>query len=112
MFFQTDSLSQKQLVGPSIKLPIICSLYLRPSFISSAIFNVTNSFPKMLDLIVFCHWKYHIIGAPFKKDTIPVVECLVFKQAECAASQTYLPVPDFALDFGMLVRNVSPPISG
>jgi hypothetical protein len=76
-FVTTFFLSQKQLVGPIIGIPMIQRLYHNASFISVAIFNVTNSLPKILDSIVFCLLEYQLMGAPLIKTRIPVVERLV-----------------------------------
>jgi hypothetical protein len=68
-------LLQNALVSLSMGIPIICSLDLNASFISTAIFNVTNSLLSILDSIIFCHFEYHEIGAPFRNIMIPVVDC-------------------------------------
>lgn len=67
-------LSQKQFVGPLIGIPIMRNLYRSASFISTAIFKATNSLPNTLDSIVFCRFEYHVIGAPFTKNIMPVVQ--------------------------------------
>jgi hypothetical protein len=51
-------LSQNPLVGLSMGIPNILSLYRSPSFISMAILRATNSEPKVEDSIVFCRLEY------------------------------------------------------
>jgi hypothetical protein len=72
-------LSQKPLVGPSIGIPNMRSLYRSASFISVAILRATNSEPKVERSIVFCRHEYQLIGVPLRKKIIPVVERLVTK---------------------------------
>ena len=89
-FVTTLWLSQKQLVGPSIGTPIILNLYLMPSFISVALFSATNSLPKPLLSMMFCCLEYQVIGAPFRKNIIPLVEQRDCKKDVCKASQKIL----------------------
>jgi hypothetical protein len=62
LFITTELLSQYTYDGPAIGIPIIRSLYLRPHNISAAIFNATNSEPKVLVSTVFCFLLYHTTG--------------------------------------------------
>jgi len=109
-FVTTLWLSQKQFVGPSTGTPIILSLYRMPSFISVDIFSATNSLPKALLSIVFCRLEYHVIGAPFKKKIIPVVERRDCKQEAWEASQNIFICTELPLGSGILLGNGSSPI--
>jgi hypothetical protein len=77
VFFTTPSLSQKAAVDSSKGMPIILSLYRRPSIMSTAIRNATNSEPNVDDSTVFCLLECHKIGALFTKMITRVWDCRV-----------------------------------
>jgi hypothetical protein len=111
-FNTTLLLSQKPFEGPSISTPNIHNLYHKASFISAAIFNVTNLESKVELSIVFCHFSYHVIGVPLRKKIIPVVDRRVTRSVACAVSQkkficTCLPRLD-----GISCGKTSPLITG
>jgi len=70
----TDLLSQNTLAGPSIGMPIILSLYLIASNISTRMRMATNSDPNVDDSIVLWDLEYHCIGEQFKYIMIPVCD--------------------------------------
>jgi len=78
VFFTTDMLSAITLAGPSRGTPIILSLYLSPSVISStAVFIAINSEPKDDVSILPCFLLYQMIGALLTKIITPVLDLLV-----------------------------------
>jgi hypothetical protein len=59
-------------VDPSNGIPIILSMYRRPSIMSTAIRNATKSETNVEDSTVFCLLECHKIGALFTKMRTPV----------------------------------------
>ncbi len=57
-FITTDELSQNVLTGPSNGTPIICSLYRKPSRISTAMHSAVNSEPNVDVSTVLCALEY------------------------------------------------------
>ena len=107
VFVTTLLLLQKQFVGPPKGTPIILNLYLMPSFISVAIFKATNSLPNALLSMVFCRLEYHVIGAPFRKNMIRVVERRDCKQLACDSSQNMLTCANVPLGLGIFIGSGS-----
>jgi hypothetical protein len=70
-FLTTDSLSHITEQGPSIGTPSMRSLYLRASISSIAIRSATNSAPNVELSTVFCYLEYQMMGARFRKISIP-----------------------------------------
>ena len=89
-FHMTLALLQKVFVMPCRVIPIMHSLYHSASICSLAILRAMNSDPKVDDLMVFCHFEYQDMGATWRKMRIPVIDLLVIKSVECAASQITL----------------------
>ena len=84
------------------------SLYHRPSFILMAILSATNSDPKVDDSMVFWRLEYHLMGAPFRKKRIPVVERRVTRSVACDASQNIVSCTGFPRGAGALGGMPSP----
>ena len=72
--------------GPSTRIPIILSLYLKPWMYSQHCFMAINSEPKLLDSTLVCFFDDQYTNALFKYTRNPVRDLLVIVSAVWSAS--------------------------
>ena len=104
-------LSFKKLASPSICIPNILNLNLRPIIYFTYVFSAINLLEKVPDTAVACHLLYQVIGAQLANMMYQVCDHLIFLSSVWDASTKVLTWTNLPLGLGASLGTYSfPPL--